>query len=174
MKKLQTPSVLNFAEPVSKYAGVPEFILGYRTNGQPMTERPRLTSPPAIAELLRQFITPDQIGYREFFWVVCLSRYNQPLGVFNVSSGGIAGTVADPKVIFQIALLTNSSAIVCAHNHPSGNVKPSATDISLTKKIVDAGKLLEVQVLDHIILTPDSFFSMANEGVMPSQTPPQS
>ena len=166
MRKLQTPNVLNFAEPVSKYAGVPEFILGYRTNGQPMTERPRLTNSKDIADLLRQFFVPDQIGYREFFWVVCLSRYNQPLGVFNVSSGGIAGTVADPKVIFQIALLTNSSAIICAHNHPSGNLTPSSGDLQLTKKVKDAGKVLDIEVLDHIIITPTGYYSMADAGQM--------
>lgn len=83
-----------------------------------------------------------------------------------MSSGGIAGTVADPKVIFQIALLTNASGIICAHNHPSGNLKPSAGDIVLTKKLVDGGKLLEVQVLDHLIITPTGYHSMADAGQM--------
>ena len=81
-------------------------------------------------------------------------------------SGGISGTVADPKVIFQVALKANASSVILCHNHPSGNTKPSDNDIQLTKKLKKAGEFLELNVLDHLIITPDSYFSFADESLL--------
>ncbi len=109
-------------------------------------------------------IWSDQIDYKEEFLVLCLNRSNKVLGYSIVSSGGLSGTVVDPKVVFQIALKSNASSIILAHNHPSGNTKPSEQDFNLTKKLCQAGEFLELAVLDHIIITSETYLSFADEG----------
>jgi DNA repair protein RadC len=83
-----------------------------------------------------------------------------------ISKGGVSGTVVDPKMIFHEALLTKSSGIILGHNHPSANPRPSEKDLQLTKKIKEAGKFLEITVLDHIIIAGSSFYSFADEGTL--------
>src|SRR3990170_6054261 len=95
----------------------------------------------------------DLLELQEEFKIMLLNRYNKVIGIFTVSSGGIAGTVADPKLIFGCALKAAASGIILAHNHPSGNLTASQADIDLTRKFKEAGKLLDIQVLDHIIIT---------------------
>jgi len=102
----------------------------------------------------------------EEFWVLLLDRSNQIIKKVNISEGGISGTVADPKKIFKLALENNSSSIILAHNHPSNNLSPSEQDKKLTKKIIAAGKTLEIGVLDHIILGSDNYFSFADESLI--------
>ncbi|MEO8088515.1 MAG: DNA repair protein RadC [Bacteroidota bacterium] len=102
----------------------------------------------------------------EEFWILFLNRANFVTGKHNVSSGGMTGTVVDPKMIFKAALDAKAVSIILCHNHPSGNVKPSQQDIDLTKKIVAAGKLMEISVLDHVIVAQSAFFSFADEGMM--------
>lgn len=102
----------------------------------------------------------------EEFWVLLLDRANQIVKKVQVSSGGVAGTVADPKLLFKQALEHSASSIILIHNHPSGNTKPSQADISLTKKAKEGGKFLDIPVLDHIIFTNDSYFSFADEGIL--------
>lgn len=92
-----------------------------------------------------------------------LNSANRVLGVMEVSSGGVAGTVADPKVIFAAAL--KCSALILAHNHPSGNLRPSQADTNLTKRLVNGGELLDIAVLDHLIITEDDYLSFADEGL---------
>jgi DNA repair protein RadC len=98
--------------------------------------------------------------------LLCLNRANKVIGFYKVSSGGFAGTVADPKVIFTIALNCAASAIIIAHNHPSGNLKASKADIDLTNKIKLAGDTLEINLLDHIIMTEDSYYSFADDALI--------
>ncbi|RYY22608.1 MAG: DNA repair protein, partial [Sphingobacteriaceae bacterium] len=98
--------------------------------------------------------------------VMLLNRANRVLGVYLVSSGGVAGTICDPKLVFQAALKANASTLILAHNHPSGNLNPSEADIKLTRKLVEAGKLLELPVCDHLILSEEGYLSMADEGLM--------
>jgi DNA repair protein RadC len=102
----------------------------------------------------------------EEFWIVILNRSGRVLMKEMVSRGGLTLTVADPKIIFNIALQHNAVSIVLAHNHPSGSLKPSQMDIDLTKKIAAAGKMLDINVLDHIIISNDGFYSFADEGVI--------
>ncbi|CAN5648815.1 DNA repair protein RadC [soil metagenome] len=102
----------------------------------------------------------------EEFWILFLNRANFVTGKHIVSSGGMTGTVVDPKMIFKAALDAKAVSIILCHNHPSGNVKPSQQDIDLTKKIVSAGKLMEISVLDHVIVAQSAFFSFADEGMM--------
>lgn len=102
---------------------------------------------------------------KECFYTLYLNRNNQILGYLLVSVGGIAGTVMDVRNILQTALKANACSIIIAHNHPSGNLDPSDTDKRLTRQIMEAGKLLEIQVLDHIILTDEGYMSFADEGL---------
>ncbi|MFC2132920.1 RadC family protein [Bacteroidota bacterium] len=116
-------------------------------------------------EKIARSIFPS-IEHREFFYLICLDRSNNVLGYHQVSVGGITGTVADVRIIFQTALKANSSGIIITHNHPSGNTAPSDTDRLLTNKIKEAGKLLDIPVLDHLILTEESYLSFADEGFL--------
>lgn len=102
----------------------------------------------------------------EEFWIVLLNRANKITSKHLISKGGQAGTVADPKIIFNTVLQHQATSVILAHNHPSGNLKPSSADISLTTKLVAAGKLLDISVLDHLIVTDKDYYSFADEGLM--------
>ncbi|AKD05466.1 hypothetical protein PKOR_02765 [Pontibacter korlensis] len=102
----------------------------------------------------------------EEFWVILLNQANVVMKKENISSGGVAGTVADPKIIFKKALEQLASSVIVVHNHPSGNIKPSAADIALTKKMKEAGQFLDLPVLYHIIFTDNDYYSFADEGIL--------
>jgi len=104
--------------------------------------------------------------YDEEFRVLLLDRSNKIISNLSVGEGGFAGTVADPKKIFKLALQHNASSIILGHNHPSNNTSPSDTDIRLTKKLSKAGESLDISVLDHIIVGNDTYYSFADEGVI--------
>ncbi len=106
----------------------------------------------------------SKIEFVEQFKIILLNRANKVLGIYEVSTGGVSGTVADPKLIFAAAIKTCSSGIILAHSHPSGNLQPSQADIALTRKIKEGGRLLEIPVLDHIIVTSEGYYSFADEG----------
>ena len=106
------------------------------------------------------------LDYREYFYILCLNRNNKVLGYCQISVGGVSGTVADVKIIMQAALKSNSCSLILSHNHPSGNLKPSEADKDLTKKICEAGKVLDIPVLDHLIITSESYLSFADEGLL--------
>lgn len=102
----------------------------------------------------------------EEFRLILLSRSNNVLAVELISQGGKSGTVVDGKIIFKRALLHEASAIILAHNHPSGNLSPSGQDKYLTKKMVDFGKMIDCPVLDHLILAQGKYFSFADQGIL--------
>ncbi|MEJ2883060.1 RadC family protein [Pedobacter sp. GR22-6] len=102
----------------------------------------------------------------EEFWILALNQANFVIGKYLISKGGLAGTVADPKIIFKVALENNAANIILAHNHPSGNVKPSSQDINITKKLVEAGKMLDLFILDHLIITNKKYYSFGDEGLI--------
>jgi DNA repair protein RadC len=102
----------------------------------------------------------------EEFWILLIGQNCKLLGKELISKGGLTLTVADPKIIFGVALRYSATNIMLAHNHPSGSLKPSHEDIMLTKKIVAAGKLLDIKVLDHLIITDSGYYSFADEGVI--------
>ncbi len=106
------------------------------------------------------------IELQEEFKVLLMNRSNKVLGIFPLSKGGVSGTFVDPKLVFSVALKCNASAIILAHNHPSGNLSPSENDKGLTKKLISAGKFLDIKVLDHLIMTSEGYFSFADEGIM--------
>jgi DNA repair protein RadC len=143
---------------------ISEIAVSY-TPGIPPTERISITSSEDAERIFRS-IWKYPIEHKECFYALFLNRANKVLGYFLVSTGGISGTVVDPKVIFQTALKANASSIILAHNHPSGNGIPSQVDLQLTKKLRDAGKLLEITVLDHLIILPEGYASLTDEGIM--------
>lgn len=104
------------------------------------------------------------ICYKEYFKVLFLNQSNQVLGYILISEGGITDTTVDVRVILQAALLTNSVAIILAHNHPSGNLKPSRQDMEITKQVKNAAQLMRITVLDHLILTDAGYYSFSDEG----------
>ncbi len=148
-----------------EWTRVAEVELIYKTKIKP-SERPKITSSKDSYNLLLQCWDMDKIELQEQFKVMLLNRSNKVLGIFEVSSGGITGTVADPKLIFMAALKASACGIIISHNHPSGNLKPSRPDEELTRKIKEAGRLLDIQVLDHVIVTNEGYYSFADEGLI--------
>jgi DNA repair protein RadC len=130
------------------------------------SERPRIINSANSAELLRELWEPGTMEYKETFWLLLLNRSNKVIGAYKVSEGGISGTVVDLKIIMQAAILSHASAFVIAHNHPSGNLKPSNEDLIITKRIREAARIMELQLMDHIILTEEGFLSFADEGIL--------
>lgn len=106
----------------------------------------------------------DGIQHHESFYAMLLNRANKVLGITKISTGGISGTVVDPKIVFQAGLKANATSIILAHNHPSGQIHPSEADIRLTEQLKKAGEILEMPVLDHIILGDDRYYSFSDEG----------
>jgi len=134
-------------------------------NSIPTSEMQKITQSSAAYDLLRS-IWNDQIELYESFYVLYMNRANKVIGYRCISQGGISGTVVDPKAVFQAALLANASSLIMAHNHPSGNMQPSEADNKLTKKLIAAGKVLDIDVLDHLILDTNNFYSYADQGQM--------
>jgi len=130
----------------------------------PANERLQVKSSRSAADALR-LVYPG-MEHREYFYLLLLNRANKILGYYQVSSGGITGTVVDPRLVFQAAIKANASSMILAHNHPSGQLIPSDADLSLTKKLKAAGEIMDIQVLDHIILTEESYYSFADEGII--------
>lgn len=102
----------------------------------------------------------------EHFYIIMLNRANRIICHKHISKGGVSGTVVDPKVIMQKALVFGASGIILVHNHPSHHMKPSESDITLTKKLKEAGKYLEIMIIDHLIIGGNYYFSFADEGIL--------
>jgi DNA repair protein RadC len=102
----------------------------------------------------------------EFCYMLLMNRQNQILGCHQISKGGMTGAVVDIRVIFQVALKACSTQFLLAHNHPSGNLEASDADKKITKQIKEAGAILEIPLLDHLIITSESYLSMADEGLL--------
>lgn len=124
-------------------------------------ERNQIRSSREAFDVLYPYLMNSEV---EYFYACYLNRANKVLRVEQVSQGGLTGTVADPRVIFMGALRAKSTGIILCHNHPSGNLAPSQADIDLTKKMRESGKLLEIQILDHIIIDGNRYYSFAEEG----------
>lgn len=145
-------------------SGLAEIEIFYRNHVR-ASDMPKVCGSRDVEQQLRLIWSPHMDRIEEFL-VLCLNRANRILGWAKISQGGMSGTVADPKVIFQVALKSNACSIILAHNHPSGNAQPSEADILLTRKLKDAGVLLDLPVLDHLILTSEGFYSFADEGLL--------
>ncbi len=137
--------------------------LGKRRQLELFVEKPTIKNSDDLANYLKTILQNEKI---EYFIIVYLNNANTILGYDKVSEGGLSGTIADPRIIFKKAIENNATNIILCHNHPSGNVQPSAIDITLTEKLVQAGKLLDIKVTDHIIVSDRGYYSFANEGKM--------
>jgi len=135
--------------------------LGRRRNESEVLAREKITSSRDAYEIFRSVISDRP--YEEF-WIILLNRANKVIRKCNISEGGISGTVVDPKKIFKISLDHHASSIILGHNHPSGSLVPSEADCRITKKLRDAGAMLEVTVLDHLIIGENGYYSFADEG----------
>lgn len=129
-------------------------------------ERPQITSSEQMYCLLKQQWDMGKINFLEEFKVVLLNRSNRVLGIANISMGGVSGTYVDPKVVFAVALKGNASGIILTHNHPSGSIRPSEADIKFTTRLAECGKLLDINIWDHIIISEDSYYSFADDGMI--------
>lgn len=137
----------------------------YRTKMK-ASERPLIKSSRSAYEIVLSTWDPNKIEFIEQFKIILLNNSNKVLGLYELSSGGITGTVVDLRLIFAEALKANATGLIMTHNHPSGKLIPSEADHSITQKVKAAGKLLEIAVLDHLIVTPDNYYSFADDGTL--------
>ncbi len=142
--------------------------ISIRYNGKiKIAEAPKISSSSHAFETLYSTWDLNTIGVQEQFKVMLLNNSNRVKGIYLVSSGGITATLVDIRILFAVVLKSLTTGIILCHNHPSGNLTPSAADKNLTQKIKNAGELLDVKLLDHIILTPNNqYFSFADEGLL--------
>ncbi|MEQ9466282.1 MAG: DNA repair protein RadC [Ekhidna sp.] len=160
VKDLQKFKGIGEAKAISIVAALE---LGRRRKESEPPKRIRITSSNDAYEVIRGDLM--DLNHEEF-WLLLLKRNNEVIKKEMLSRGGVSGTVVDAKIIFKRALEETASGIILAHNHPSGNIKPSQEDINLTKRLREAGKSLDISILDHLIVTDSAFFSFADEGLL--------
>ncbi len=137
--------------------------LGRRRRGEEALQKRKITSSASVFELMQPII--GELAHEEF-WIVYLNNSNKVLQTSQLSKGGITGTVVDIRLAFKNAIQLGAVAVILAHNHPSGTLKPSQADIQLTKKLKTAGESLDIKVLDHLIVTEKAYFSFADEQML--------
>jgi DNA repair protein RadC len=140
---------------------VAEIKVSYSTTSTPKI---KITTVNKAFEVLLSLWDLDTIELQEEFKILLLNRANEVLGIYPLSKGGITGTVVDSRLIFAVALKCNATGILLCHNHPSGNLKPSDNDITLTKSIKKCADFLDITLIDHLIITKNGFYSFSNEG----------
>ncbi|HLD53498.1 MAG TPA: JAB domain-containing protein [Sediminibacterium sp.] len=142
---------------------VSEIELVYRSKIK-ATQRPLLRSSNDVFEFLLQHWNHDKIELIENAKAIFLNTACNVLGLLDISMGGTTSTIVDPKIVFLPAIKLNANRIILAHNHPSGRVNPSANDLLFTENICKAGMLLEIKIMDHMIISKDTYYSFADEG----------
>jgi len=159
-------------DDLQKYKGIGEakaisivaaLELGRRRKLSETIDRQKITSSRDIYEVFHPLL--GDLPHEEF-WIILLNRSNKIIDRQKISQGGISGTVTDIRMILHIALEKLASALILCHNHPSGNHKPSESDIAITQKIKESGSLMEISLLDHIIITDGNYYSFADEGIL--------
>jgi len=150
---------------VSNQTRVAEVQLTYKTNVK-ASSRPQINKSEDVYMVLKSHWNLETIEFIEEFKLILLNRANRVLGLMSISLGGTAGTIADPKVIFAAAIKCNACGIILVHNHPSGNLTPSESDIKLTLKLKSGGELLDISVLDHLIISSEGYYSFSDEGLI--------
>jgi len=137
--------------------------LGRRRRLEEALEKPKIASSKAVFEIMQPII--GELSHEEF-WVLYLNNSNKIIYKNQLSSGGITGTLVDVRILFKKALELSSVAIILCHNHPSGSLKPSNSDLEITKKIQEAGKSLDIKILDHLLITEKAYFSFADSNLL--------
>ena len=144
---------------------VAEVELVYKTKVK-ASERPQIKSSHDSFSILKEIWNDNKINMLEEFKVLLLNRANKVIGVYEASSGGITGTIADSRLILATAIKSLAVSIILSHNHPSGNLRPSTADQDLTSKIKLACQFHDIKVLDHVIVTSEGYYSFADEGLI--------
>ncbi|WP_278035902.1 JAB domain-containing protein [Flavobacterium nitratireducens] len=129
------------------------------------SELVKITSSRDAYEVFKRVFNADTFDWCEEVVMLCVNNSNKVVGFYKVSSGGMTGTIIDVRMIFTTALKSLATGIIIAHNHPSGTLTPSEADKSITRKIKEAGQFLDIKVLDHLIITDESYFSFVDEGI---------
>jgi DNA repair protein RadC len=137
--------------------------LGRRRSGEEGLKRRKINSSQSVFELLQPIL--GELPHEEF-WIIYLNNSNKVLQTIQLSKGGITGTLVDVRLVFKNALQLGAVAVILGHNHPSGTLKPSNADKALTQKLKTAGESLDIKVLDHLIVTENSYFSFADENIL--------
>jgi DNA repair protein RadC len=137
--------------------------LGRRRRLESALEVKKISSSKNVNELMQPLL--GDLNHEEF-WVVFLNNSNKVLTKTQLSKGGFTGTLVDIRLLFKKALEVSATGLILCHNHPSGKLKPSQSDINLTQKIIEAGKVMDIKVLDHLIITEKLYFSFADEGLI--------
>ena len=153
---MQTQQLITAAEITISFKPSPESY-----------ESPIVKSTKEAMEQFLLFFDKDLIALQEEFAVMYLNQANRVLGIYRASKGGITGTVVDIRIILSVALKSLATSMIIAHNHPSGNLRPSNADEQLTAKIKQAANVMDIQVMDHLIISPsETYFSFADEGLL--------
>ena len=136
------------------------------THSVPLLNRPKITNPQDSYKIILPLFNQDMLNIREEAVAIYLNRRNRVIGGLKLSSGGISGTVVDIKLLLSVALKCLASGIILAHNHPSGELSPSKSDLAVTEQLKQAAKLIDISLLDHLILGHNSYYSFADEGLI--------
>ena len=142
---------------------VAEIKVSYKTTNTPKI---KITTGDDAFKVLLSSWNSDTIELQEEFKVLLLNRANEVLGIYPLSKGGITGTLVDQRLIFAVALKCNATGIILCHNHPSSTLKPSDSDVTLTRSIKKCADLLQITLIDHLIITKKGFYSFSNEGML--------
>jgi len=142
---------------------LPEITLKYKSGDQ---KKVKISKSQDAYSVFKELFDQDTLELTESFIVLFLNRANNTIGWIKVSQGGISGTIVDIKLIFATALKCAASAMILAHNHPSGNKKASEQDIRMTNRLKESGKIFDIQILDHLIITEKEYLSMSDEGLI--------
>ncbi|ESU20888.1 radC protein [Flavobacterium cauense R2A-7] len=160
LKQLTTFKGIGEAKAITIIAALE---LGRRRRAEETLELKKITSSKAVFEIMQPIV--GELPHEEF-WVLYLNNSNKVIYKTQISKGGITGTVVDIRIIFKTALEHNATSLVLCHNHPSGVLQASEADKQITRKLKEAGKQLDILVLDHVIVTEKSYFSFADEGIL--------
>jgi DNA repair protein RadC len=144
---------------------ISEVRLVYRTKVK-ASERLQIKCSKDAFDIFMENWDLDSIEHIEEFKLLLMNRSNSVLGILAVSKGGLSGTVTDVRLIFQAAIKANASGIIVCHNHPSGNLNPSESDSRITQKIKESGSLMDIQLLDHVIINAEEYYSFADNGLI--------
>lgn len=147
---------------------IPNIKISFRVEGVKTVDLDEIKNSCDVARIMRTVHDSDIIGFVEEAYVIALNRANRIVGSYQLSKGGVAGTVVDPRSLLVFALNVGATSLIISHNHPSGSIKPSKQDEELTQKIKLACSYVDIRLLDHIILSPDEdrYFSFADEGLL--------
>src|SRR5713101_6482118 len=147
----------------TKQANIPIYRVTLVREGKMPTYESRIRSSASAHTVLQEYL--DGVD-REHFVVMLLDQKNQVIGLHTVSIGSLTASIVAPREVFKVAILANCANILIAHNHPSGDCQPSKEDRAITARLVEAGKLLGISVLDHIVVGDERYFSFADEGLL--------